>query len=181
MANEKKGPVSRIASGFQFFGSIVATIVVVVAAFEYFSGVAIFSNLSKSFEARYGGEVLPAMTLAQQYQSEHGIALKSNNSLQFHADLVKKFLEEKSALPTIVVATEILDDMVKCHESMLCRVENFFTYEQRIRRFWFTFQPAIIDLRASELVPADFGAALQAKAIEILEAERAENRLPPAG
>jgi hypothetical protein len=170
--------IDSVKSWVELTGSTLALLVVLIAGFEYFSGRAVLSDLTADTASRYQSEIFPALAVAEEYQLKFAKELREHNSSQYHAEMIKAYVESKDALTEVVGATEALDDMVRCQDSWLCNVKNFSFYEQRLRRYWFTFKPIIYDLRSNDVLPEDFGSHLESKAIEILERDRAAGRLP---
>lgn len=68
--------------------------------------------------------------------------------------------------------------MVSCQNSFLCKIDNYPSYREQIRRFWFTFRPVIMDMRdVSKIVPKNFGSELEKEAGKILTEDQAAGLL----
>ncbi|TIN95548.1 MAG: hypothetical protein E5Y06_12420 [Mesorhizobium sp.] len=161
-----------------FVFSLATVFVTIGAALEFFFGVAVFYNPSDDFRLRYESLALPAIMAGEQYQIEYGEQLNAHASYEFHADQIRKFVTEKSSGASVYTATEILNDMVSCQNSFLCKIDNYPSYREQIRRFWFTFRPVIMDMRdVSKIVPKNFGSELEKEAGKILTEDQAAGLL----
>ncbi len=172
-----RGPEWRnVASFFQTVGSFLTVIGVILAGLEYFLHRPIFYNPSKDLILRYSTDVLPLVELADQSTPEIISAIKSNDNQAFQK-AVLDFVDRNKLRGRIILATETAERIIECHRSYLCLFEGYGDYEQQIRRFWYTYRPALTIMRGS-IIPTSFGSKLEEEAKRILDADRKRHYLP---
>ena len=140
---------------------------------------AIFSDQTQKYAALYKDNVLPALQAGDEILENNINEVRKNDPAIFSSLMTKAVKEQKGLQEKVDLAVENLDSLVKCKQSIFCRVDDYSDYEQPIRRFWYTFKPVVVARRGKDVV-ADFGTALEQEARRILQEDRQHKRLPDA-
>ena len=133
-------------------------------------------NPSKELSARFNEHVIPLVVLADQDNKSINDAVENNDAKGF-AQAVQAFTSEKNLHGQIITAVETSEALIKCHKSYFCLVDGYHTYEQPMRRFWYTYRSVLIPMRG-HLIPTSFGVNLESEAKRILEVDQARKYLP---
>jgi hypothetical protein len=165
-----------IASFVQTVGSFLTVAGVILVGVEYFLHKPIFYNPSKDLILRYNSDVRPLVELADQSTPEIISAVANNDEAAFQK-AVLDFIDSNKLRGKIILATETVEHIIDCHRSYLCLFEGYGDYEQQIRRFWYTYRPAVRAMRGS-IIPIPFGSKLEEEAKRILDEDRKRHYLP---
>jgi hypothetical protein len=166
----------RLKELLEFIGALVGVISVIIGAVEYFFEVPIFYDASKNLSDRFNAQVLPLVVIADEGSEAINAAIEKNDAASFN-EAVQAFVREKSIQGQIINGIEATEELIACHISLLCKIENYGQYEQRIHRFWYSYRPFVVGLRG-KTIPAQFGTLLEQEAKRILELDRARGYLP---
>ncbi|MBV9220721.1 MAG: hypothetical protein JO366_05675 [Methylobacteriaceae bacterium] len=136
-------------------------------------------NPSVETESVYKAYVVPVIRQGDEFNEINLEALKKNDPEIFRK-LIVEFVGKRNLGASIQATVRFFDDLIECHESLFCRIDNYGQFEEPILDFWYTFSPVILDSRGAA-EPADFGKAIQGEAGRILTEYREDGRIHPLG
>jgi hypothetical protein len=161
---------------FKGIAAIATVFGLLIGAAHYIFHIDLFEDATARISSRYDKLVLPHVELAQQFVTQHSVELQSEGRPALER-LIAGFVAERKILPGLQLATEALEEAIRCNRSWTCHVQGYRSYEQAIRRFWYTYRPVLLPMRGTQM-PADFGRLVEVEAARILQDDRRLGRLP---
>jgi hypothetical protein len=168
--------IQTISNVFNLIGSILSVAAVALAAIEYFFHIAIFYNPTSTYMTAYAEDVVPLLVQGGTFVADHKSELDTNDPELF-ATLIKEFVKARQLQGQLSVAVGVLEDIINCHQSYICRIDGYSRLEPSFRSLWYTYRPVLAEMRGTD-EKADFGVQLQAEAKRVLERDRKEGNTP---
>lgn len=154
---------------------VLALMGAALLAAEYLFNFTVFDP-SKEYAASYNSTVVPVIQIGDQFIAENISEIEKNDRGSFER-LAREFVIEKGLQGRLISAVDSVELIIKCQQNWFCRIENYETYQRPIRELWYTYRPALTDIRGN-IRPLDFGVILEEEANRVLADDRAAGLTP---
>jgi hypothetical protein len=168
-----------MTSRLQLIASLIAIGGAILSAAAFLFHGSIFPDETQISSAVYEANIRPLEQFAGDFVIKNKEELEKNDPKLFFRLLLDAVNKEPGMPAKIALAAENFDNIAKCGTSFFCKIDNYASYKQPMRRFWFTFRPAIEQMRGV-IAPRDFASTLEKEAKKTLDEDRRAGRLPPS-
>ena len=168
--------MKRISEVCTLIGGIIGIGTVILAAIQYLFNFSIFYNPTSTYLSRYSSDVAPLLARSAQFVTENSEALAKNEPETF-ATLIRLYVKDNKLQGQLSLAVADLEDIIACQQSYFCRLDGYERLEPTFRSIWYTYQPALLDMRGT-VEKSDFAKRLEEVAVLVLEQDRNKGLTP---
>ncbi|MDQ0322322.1 hypothetical protein QO002_004528 [Pararhizobium capsulatum DSM 1112] len=161
---------------FGLVGRMGYLLAVILLTAQVYLGVHIIEHMEGEVIDRFYGQVIPMIAIGDVGSPEMNSAILANDRARFDV-AVEKLVEDQGLYGKIVGGVEDAENLIKCHQSYFCTIDNYQSFEPTIFSFWSTFG-TLIETHRGAYLPPSFGSILEAEAKRIKQTHHETGGLP---